>query len=163
MKKKSTSQSAFLNLRVLIGFFFCFGGMLMVLFPFGAFSGRDTERLARYMPVPGRRLESEAADLGRLEQFWNDRLTYPTGRFNPAWVRAAAAQHTRMPSSIPAGRPLKLNPANPLALSTTSFTALGPKPERMTGCGLCTSGTQRPKGELTRWRSIRQPLLTAAS
>src|SRR5439155_20191029 len=105
MKKKSASRCAFFNLRVLIGFFFCFGGVLLALFAFGAFSGRDAEQPARYMPVPGGRVESGAADLGRLEQFWNDRLTYPTGRFNPACVRSAAAQHTRMPSGIPSARP----------------------------------------------------------
>ena len=89
------------------------------------------------MPVPGSRPETEAADLGRLEQYWHDRLTYPTGRFDPSWVRAAAAQHARMATGVPAGQHLKLNLANPNALSTTNFTALGPQPERMTGCSGC--------------------------
>ena len=35
----------------------------------------------------------------------------------------------------------KLNLANPNALSTTSFTALGPQPERMTGCSGCFNYT----------------------
>src|SRR5204862_6695264 len=35
------------------------------------------------------------------------------------------------------GQHLKLNLANPNALSTTNFTALGPQPERMTGCFNC--------------------------
>jgi hypothetical protein len=88
----------------------------------------------RYMPVPTDGSQEETAALSRLEQFWFDRLTFPTGRFNPAWVRAAAAQHDRMPTGVPFGQHLKLNLANPSALSTTSFTALGPQPERMTGC-----------------------------
>jgi len=45
------------------------------------------------MPVPGNDLQGEAARLAELEQYWQDRLTYPTGRFDPAWVRAAAAHH----------------------------------------------------------------------
>jgi S-layer homology domain len=35
MKKKSTSQSAFFNLRALIGLFVCFSGMLIAFFAFG--------------------------------------------------------------------------------------------------------------------------------
>ena len=89
------------------------------------------------MPVPGNRPETEAADLGRLEQFWNDRLTYPTGRFDPKWLRTAAAQHARLPIGVPAGVPARLNPLSPLVLSTTGFIALGPQPERMTGCSGC--------------------------
>ena len=42
-----------------------------------------------------------------------------------------------MTSGVPAGQHLKLNLADPNALSTTNFTALGPQPERMTGCSGC--------------------------
>ena len=93
------------------------------------------------MPVPGANTREEATGLARLEQYWNDRLTFPTGRFNPEWVRAAARQHARMPSGVPFGQRLKLNLANPNALSATSFTALGPQPERMTGCSGCFNYT----------------------
>ena len=89
------------------------------------------------MPVPGGNLEGEAAGLAQLEQYWHDRLTFPTGRFDPAWVRAAAAEHARLSLGVPAGVPRLLNPRSPLALGTTSFTALGPQPERMTGCTGC--------------------------
>ena len=89
------------------------------------------------MPVPGAGSHSEADGLAQLEQYWHNRLTYPTGRFDPAWVRAAAAQHAGMTSGVPAGQHLKLNFANPNALSTTDFTALGPQPLRMTGCSGC--------------------------
>jgi len=67
------------------------------------------------MPVPVNDLQGEAARLTELEQYWQDRLTYPTGRFDPAWVRAAAAQHARMASGIPAGAFRKLSRPNPLA------------------------------------------------
>src|SRR6058998_3115277 len=52
-------------------------------------------------------------------------------------VARGAAQHARMAIGVPAGQHLKLNLANPNALSTTNFTALGPQPERMTGCSGC--------------------------
>src|SRR5262245_9497994 len=141
MKKNSSSQSAFFNLRALIGLLFCFSGTLLALFGAGIFSGRNAEQPAHYMPAPGQRPHSEAADLGRLEQFWNDRLTYPTGRFDPKWLRVAAAQHARLPIGVPAGVPAVLNPKSPLRFSTTDFTALGPLPERMTGCSGCFNYT----------------------
>src|SRR5437667_3204659 len=93
------------------------------------------------MPVPSGRVETEGADLGRLEQFCHERWTYPTGRFDPAWVRAPAIQHARMAVGVPAGMPAVLNPFSPLAFSTTSFTALGPQPEQMTGCSGCFNYT----------------------
>ncbi len=148
MKKNSSStRSASFNVRALVGFFFCFAGVLLALFAGRDASLRRPDAAAaqrphdRYLPVPGSRPEAEAANLGRLEQFWNDRLTYPTGRFDPRWVRDAAVQHARMPRGIPAGIPPLLNPASPLALSTTSFTALGPQSERMTGCSGCFNYT----------------------
>src|SRR5947207_2739413 len=152
MKRQSTSHSAFINLRLLFGFTLCFLGVALAIFasfPIRCSLGEggsrpgatNAERPAPYMPVPGGRVETEGADLGRLEQFWNDRLTYPTGRFDPAWVRAAAIQHARMAVGVPAGMPAVLNPFSPLAFSTTSFTALGPQPEQMTGCSGCFNYT----------------------
>ena len=155
MKKKSTSQSAFFNRRVLLGFTLSFLGVALAIFAgwggallspdgpsrTGVPTGRR-DQPARYMPVPGASPRGEeAAGLAQLEQYWFDRLTFPTGRFNPAWVRAAARQHARMPSGVPFGQHLKLNFANPNALNTTSFTALGPQPERMTGCSGCFNYT----------------------
>ena len=107
------------------------------------------------MPTLGEDAANETRDLGRLEQFWNDRLTYPTGVFNPAWVRAAAVQHNLIPASVPAGNFDRLsNPKRlsllkglngaptPLSLSTSGFTALGPSPEQMTGCTGCFDYTK---------------------
>ena len=154
MKNKSTSRSAFFNFRVLLSFSLGFLGIALAIF-----AGRDSalrnlqdssrtgdpaprsDEPARYMPVPGRNTREEASDLSRLEQFWNDRLTFPTGRFNPAWVRAAARQHARMPKGVPFGQRLKLDLANPNALTPGVFTALGPQPERMTGCSGCYNYT----------------------
>src|SRR5438034_2373659 len=149
MKKNSSTRSAFFNLRSLFGFTLGFLGVALAIFahfspltdPVSRPGATDTSRPPRYMPVPGNRPGTESADLGRLEQFWNDRLTYPTGRFDPAWVRAAAIQHARMAVGVPAGMPAVLNPFSPLAFSTTSFTALGPQPEQMTGCSGCFNYT----------------------
>ena len=138
-------EGGFVNLRALIGFTLCFVGVALALFArFSPLTDRaslsSTTKPSRpepYMPVPGARPEAEGAELGRLEQYWNDRLTYPTGRFDPRWLRAAAAQHARLPVGVPAGVPARLNPLSPLAFSTTNFVALGPQPERMTGCSGC--------------------------
>ena len=91
------------------------------------------------MPVPG----GTADDLNRLEEEWNNRLTYPTGVFNPDWVRSAAIQDAAMRRAIPAGLPLEsLNQtSSPLVLSPTGFTALGPAPLNMNGCSGCFNYT----------------------
>src|ERR1017187_9334196 len=136
---------AYFNPRTLIGFALCSVGVALVVFALIPFPNRlaSAKRPARDMPTFGEDPENEAIDLGRLEQYWSDRLTYPTGRFDPAWLRAAAAQHERMPRGIPAGHFTKLNAkglqasGSPQALSTASFTALGPLPEHMTGCNGC--------------------------
>ncbi len=88
------------------------------------------------MPVPG----GEADDLNRLEAEWYDRLTYPTGLFDPAWVRRAAVSDALVQRSIPAGVQRDLSQSlSPLALNPAVFTSLGPKPLRMTGCSGCFS------------------------
>jgi len=130
-------QSGFINLRTLLGLTLGLSGVALAIF-----AGKDGELRRpsgpeRYMPVPGGDSRDEAARLAELEQYWRDRLTFPTGRFDPAWLRAAAAQHSLMATGVPVGQHLKLNLANPNALSTTNFTALGPQPERMTGCSGC--------------------------
>src|SRR5436309_1001930 len=135
--RKLVHEGGFINLRALLGLTLCLFGLgLAILAGRNGALQRPSEP-ARYMPVPGARLQEEAIGLAQLEQYWHDRLTYPTGRFDPAWVRAAATQHARMASGVPAGAYSKLNLANPLPLTPTAFTALGPQPERMTGCSGC--------------------------
>ena len=135
--RRRLGEGGFINLRTLLALTLGLSGVALAIF-----AGKDgavprPSEPERYMPVPGGNYRDEAAGLAQLEQYWHDRLTFPTGRFDPAWVRAAAAQHARMTSGVPAGQHLKLNLANPNALSTTNFTALGPQPERMTGCSGC--------------------------
>src|SRR4029079_18441683 len=99
MKKKSTSQSAFFNRRVLLGFTLSFLGIALAIFAGWGGALRSPDGLKRpniapqhleqpvhYMPVPGANVQDEATGLTQLEQYWNDRVTYPTGQFNPAWV-----------------------------------------------------------------------------
>jgi hypothetical protein len=90
------------------------------------------------MPTPG---DGVHEDLGELEQYWNQRLTYPTGDFNPAWVRQADAQDAKLPRGVPAGREQAFSrlrsSASTSSLATDSFTPLGPAPEHMTGCSSC--------------------------
>src|SRR5437870_5690305 len=142
MKKDCASQSGFFIPRVLLAFALCSAGALLAMFSLAPQSGapirtavRDAKQLQRDMPVPG----GKADDLDRMELEWHNRLTYPTGLFNPVWVRVAAAQDALIRRAIPLGRPAKnLNRANaPLALNPNGFTSLGPQPEHMTGCTGC--------------------------
>src|SRR5205085_11725496 len=88
----------------------------------------------RYLPVPG----GGPDDLDRLEAQWNDRVTYPTGRFNPAWLRVAAAADARITRGVPFGATENLRLSNAATtLDPTNFTSLGPRPLRMTGCSGC--------------------------
>jgi hypothetical protein len=140
-KSRWPGAGGFINLRALLALLLGFTGVALAIFAGRDVAVRPASEPDRYMPVPGSKPESEAAGLAKLEQYWHDRLTFPTGRFDPAWLRAAAVQHGRMTSGVPAGQHLKLNFANPHALSTTNFTALGPQPLRMTGCSGCFNYT----------------------
>jgi hypothetical protein len=138
MKIKSRSKFGFLELRLLIGLGLCMAGLALAVFAFNQPAERagQPQSPQRDMPTLRDNTEREAADLGQLEQYWNDRLTYPTGNFDPAWLRQAAAQHALLPQGVPAGV-FPATEGNGPTLNTTSFTALGPKPERMTGCSGC--------------------------
>ena len=46
-------------------------------------------------------VEGETRDFDALDAYWNDRLTYPTGHYNPAWLRTAAAQDARISAGCP--------------------------------------------------------------
>src|SRR5437868_2914565 len=142
MNKKRAGRSGFLQIRALLAITLFGTGICLATFsltPAGLKNSdrnrADTHRLPRYMPVRG----GEPDDLNRMEEEWNNRLTYPTGIFNPAWLRLAATTDSLVTSAIPAGIPLKnLNRVNaPLALSSSGFTSLGPAPLQMTGCSGC--------------------------
>ena len=127
-------DGGFVRLRTVLGLTMGLSGVALAIFAGKEAAVPRASQPERYLPVPGAGSHDEARGLAELEQYWHYRLTYPTGRFDPAWVRAAVTQHERMTSGVPAGQHLKLDLANPNALSTTNFTALGPQPLRMTGC-----------------------------
>ncbi len=152
MKRNLTSTSGLVNPRILLAVALCSAGVLLAI---GSFTGMgwhlasqpdgsnahnerdDTDRLEHYMPVP----EGEADELDEMELDWHNRLTYPTGRFDPAWVRQAATQDAAIAREVPTGRQLNnFNQSNPaITLASGSFTALGPQPLRMIGCSGCFS------------------------
>ena len=91
--------------------------------------------------------ETDGERLLELEGYWHTRLTSPTGKFNPSWVRKAAEEDKKVKRGTPKGRKkgrtgtagwsVNAEGVASLALSDTTFTALGPFPERMTGCTGC--------------------------
>jgi hypothetical protein len=99
------------------------------------------------------------------ETYWNHRLTYPTGKYNPEWLRRAARQDAQVKRGVPAGRrrgqpssrafsadggsatgsgTTSLAPSSGgnitdinSVVAGTAFLPVGPQPERMTGCASC--------------------------
>ncbi len=151
MKHISAGSSGLLKIRLLGALLLLGMGICLARFSFAppqifkAQHPRGDLNRPRYMPVQGERGE----ELDRMEQEWNNRITYPTGVFDPAWVRQAAVQDSLVQRAIPAGVPFKgpvgINGAtgsSPLALSSTGFTALGPAPLQMTGCSGCYDYTK---------------------
>ncbi len=138
---------AFAFSRLLLALALCSAGLVLAWAsvaprpgcPEGADCRSKTEEAGqpeRYMPVP----RGEADDLERIEMSWHDRLTYPTGRFNPAWVRQAAQQDSLIARELPLGvRVENVFPSKDgsTGLDPSAFTSLGPSPERMTGCSGC--------------------------
>jgi hypothetical protein len=141
MRDHPTSQSGFFDPRLSAAFaFFSIGILLAVLSFTGlpSFLSGHTDARERDMPVPGEKGE----DLDRMEREWFNRVTYPTGMFDAAWLRNAAEQDARITRSLPLGikqpaKSLRAGEKVPLALNVNAFTALGPQPERMTGCTNC--------------------------
>ena len=125
------------NFRLALALLLCSAGLL---FAFASLVPRAVQPVAgvppqRYLPVPG----EKADDLDRMESEWNARVTYPTGIFNPEWVRRAAREDALIERSVPFGLQVTglQNAKSPLVLDPNNFTSLGPKPLRMTGCSGC--------------------------
>lgn len=61
--------------------------------------------------------------------FWAHRVAYPTMHFSPSWYTDAKVEDALVQSRVPAGERDELRAANsPLALSSESWTFLGPEP-----------------------------------
>jgi hypothetical protein len=83
---------------------------------------------------------NDGPELLAQEEFWLNRLAYPTGRFDQRWVLRAAEQDRLVPRGVPAGRvTYARSPESPLALDPTRFTSLGPQPLQSNGCSGCFS------------------------
>src|SRR5436190_23541985 len=109
--------------RQRIGLVIVFGAVLVAALVAGSVHwtrAHASAAPAKFMPAP-----EGTENLSTLEAYWNNRITYPTGHFNPAWLRAAARHAARIPSRMPHGS------------AGTSWTSLGPQPERMDGCTGC--------------------------
>lgn len=112
----------------------CFAAALAILATIN--SEHRAEKSPRYAAVP----QSEAGGLDALEAQWAARLSYPTGKFDPWWVRAAAVQDAAVTRSIPSGQhaaQFSLANGRAVALSISGFTSLGPAPLKTTGCVAC--------------------------
>ncbi|MFN2623323.1 MAG: hypothetical protein ABR611_10800 [Chthoniobacterales bacterium] len=130
------SEAGIFRPRVFVAFVLFSAGVSLLAFSLDDTAKTNIAAPQRYMPVPG----GEPDDLDRMETQWNDRITYPTGRFNPAWVRLAAAADARITRAVPFGATaLRLSSAT--TLDPTNFTSLGPSPLRMTGCSGCFNYT----------------------
>jgi hypothetical protein len=49
-------------------------------------------------------IETDGGHLLDLERYWDDRLTFPTGKFNPGWVRKASEQDKKIARGTPQGK-----------------------------------------------------------
>ena len=127
-----------------------------------AFFPGHTTGLAKYMPEAG----DQGEDLDGATGYWTTRLTYPTGKFNPDWIRRAVAQDARVPRAAWTGKGHRVAPgvssadggdvgggtgssaltkaastaadvAGPTAAATAPFVSLGPKPLYMPSCSSC--------------------------
>src|SRR6476646_3152329 len=137
MKRKRTSISGLFTPRIILAVVFHFIGISLAISAFTEIGWHDPDRPERYMPVP----DGETDDLDGMDTYWHNRLTYPTGRFDPAWVRQASAQDAQIARGVPAGLHMAKPNGNDasLVLDPNGFTALGPRPARMTGCFNCFS------------------------
>jgi len=70
-----------------------------------------------------------------VEQYWQSRLTYPTGRFDQRWALASENQVQQVPSGIPAGHYRAAGRAGQQPQAKLSAARpLGPQPQESTGC-----------------------------
>ena len=99
MKRKSTSQSAFLNLRVLLASVFCLAGVFMALLSFGAFSNASAQSNAAQAQAQ----ESEAQQVGQttvIPALHSD-LSRPLREQPLIWPPAQAEHEANLNPKIP--------------------------------------------------------------
>ena len=75
--------------------------------------------------------ETDGARLLELEGYWHDRLTHPTGKFNPAWVRKAADDDKKIPRGTPKGKKKGHGGSAVGAMASRQVGALVPQRHRL--------------------------------
>src|SRR3954449_5131115 len=110
----------------------------------GAEQHASARAMRQALATPGGGTEPGEVSLKKVEQFWQTRLTYPTGRFEQRWVDAAAKQAKRVKVGIPKGlyrtRSGKLVRSTGIQSGAQAVEALsaakplGPQPQASTGC-----------------------------
>ncbi len=106
-------------------------------------SAHSTAALRNALATPGGGEPGEAS-LTKVEQYWQTRLTYPTGRFDQRWALKAAKQAKRIKSGIPKGhykawrgsgaRQVSGSHGAQSVKALAAARPLGPQPQVSTGC-----------------------------
>src|SRR5689334_1109816 len=66
-----------------------------------------------FVPQPNVQLDLDGGSQYSWEAYWTNRLTYPTGRFDPSWLLNAEQQDSRIARAVPAGRVIYSHANNP--------------------------------------------------
>ncbi|QBB68980.1 DUF11 domain-containing protein [Pseudolysobacter antarcticus] len=68
--------------------------------------------------------------------YWAMRVAYPTGHFEPQWLKEAAKQDALIASAVPAGsKSYRRSALSPMTLTPNQFTPIGPQPLNDNGFG----------------------------
>jgi hypothetical protein len=98
----------------------------------GGSAPRSSAAPAAYSPGAAVSRTGEAS-LTQVEQYWQNRLTYPTGRFDQRWVLHAAKQAARIKSGLPSGH-FRARAGARSVKALGAARSLGPQPQESTGC-----------------------------
>ncbi len=91
---------------------------------------------ARYVAEPGGGAGAESKNLFKMDEYWQARVTYPTGKFDLKWLTDAAQRDRSIRSGVPGGQVTysRANSRSPLALTPNAWTFLGPRPQESETC-----------------------------
>src|SRR5437667_1600171 len=142
MKQKSTSQSAFFNVRVLIGLFTVLTGVVLALAGFGAFSAQAQQK-ARIITDSPNALVPAGFDCSQIHALGIDRQE----NMRAGAIRIACGEAQGGSASTFAELMQQILPA-PLAFGGTDFDLINPGPE---------SGTHITQSETFSWRNPDNP------
>src|SRR4029079_7623104 len=131
MSHKRNFLSGSIISRAVLALFLGSGGILLAITSFTGLEWRSGKNASRMESEEKRERYSvggteELAEADEMEADWHNRLTYPTGLFDAAWVRAAAGQDAQIARGLPLGTS-NARPQNgtPATLDPTAFTAMG--------------------------------------